>query len=126
MAESQHTQTHPKKVVLPYVGAVNPKADPFIQALQRERLDMLESFKAALEAAGAAYIDGANMHNQLPAKFTWRFLSISARSPEAKPIVIYVNASSEHEARDTMPGVRLIFSARLPFHAFQALEARYV
>lgn len=59
-------------------------------------------------------------------EFTWRFLSVSARSPEAKPIVIYVNASSEHEARDTMPGVHLIFAARLPFHAFQFLEAGHV
>lgn len=42
-------------VILPYVGAVNPKADPFIQALPRERLDMLEQFKSALDAAGIAY-----------------------------------------------------------------------
>jgi hypothetical protein len=27
------------------------------------------------------------------------------RYPTAKPLVIYVNASSEQEARDTMPGV---------------------
>lgn len=65
-------------------------------------------------------------HTQTRPEFTWRFLSVSARFPEAKPIVIYVNASSEHEARDTMPGVHLIFAARLPFHAFQFLEAGHV
>lgn len=58
-------------------------------------------------------------------EFTWRFLSASERYPTAKPLVIYVNASSEQEARDTMPGVNLIFAARLPFHAFQAMEVRH-
>lgn len=67
-----------------------------------------------------------SQHTQTRPEFTWRFLSVSGRSPEAKPIVIYVNASSEHEARDTMPGVHLIFAARLPFHAFQFLEAGHV
>ncbi|MFM4059958.1 host cell division inhibitor Icd-like protein, partial [Klebsiella variicola] len=37
-----------------------------------------------------------------------------------------VNASSEQEARDTMPGASLIFAARLPFHAFQVMEVRHV
>ncbi|WP_407296619.1 host cell division inhibitor Icd-like protein [Klebsiella quasipneumoniae] len=41
-----------------------------------------------------------------------------ATIPLTKP-----NASSEQEARDTMPGVTLIFAARLPFHAFQVMEA---
>lgn len=67
-----------------------------------------------------------SQHTQSRPEFTWRFLSVSARSPEAKPIVIYVNASSEHEARDTMPGVHLIFAARLPFHAFQVLGVHHV
>lgn len=58
-------------------------------------------------------------------EFTWRFLSASERYPTAKPLVIYVNASSEQEARDTMPGVNLIFAARLPFHAFQLMEVRH-
>ena len=49
----------------------------------------------------------------------------SERYPTAKPLVIYVNASSEQEARDTMPGVNLIFAARLPFHAFQLMEVRH-
>ncbi len=64
-----------------------------------------------------------SQHTQTHPKFTWRFLSISERSPVARPLVIYVNASSEQEARDTMPGVTLIFAARLPFHAFQVMEA---
>ncbi|WP_331850688.1 host cell division inhibitor Icd-like protein [Raoultella scottii] len=65
-------------------------------------------------------------HTQTHPKFTWCFLSTSERYPTAKPLVIYVNASSEQEARDTMPGVNLIFAARLPFHAFQAMEVRHV
>ncbi|EMJ5896626.1 host cell division inhibitor Icd-like protein [Klebsiella pneumoniae] len=65
-------------------------------------------------------------HTQTRPEFTWRFLSASERYPTAKPLVIYVNASSEREARDTMPGVTLIFAARLPFHAFQMLEVRHV
>ncbi len=47
-------------------------------------------------------------HTQTRPEFTWRFLSASERYPTAKPLVIYVNASSEQEARDTMPGVNLI------------------
>lgn len=58
-------------------------------------------------------------------EFTWRFLSASEHYPTAKPLVIYVNASSEQEARETMPGVNLIFAARLPFHAFQVMEVRH-
>lgn len=64
-------------------------------------------------------------HTQTRPEFTWRFLSASERYPTAKPLVIYVNASSEQEARDTMPGVNLIFAARLPFHAFQVMEVRH-
>lgn len=64
-------------------------------------------------------------HTQTHPKFTWRFLSISERSPVARPLVIYVNASSEQEARDTMPGVSLILDSRLPYHAFQAMEVRH-
>ena len=44
-------------------------------------------------------------HTQTRPEFTWRFLSASERYPNAKPLVIYVNASSEQEARDSMPGV---------------------
>ena len=64
-------------------------------------------------------------HTQTHPEFTWRFLSTSERNPTAKPLVIYVNASSEQEARDTMPGVTLIFAARLPFHAFQVMEVNH-
>lgn len=67
-----------------------------------------------------------NQSTQTRPEFTWRFLSTSERYPTAKPLVIYVNASSEQEARDTMPGVPLIFAARLPFHAFQIMEVRHV
>ncbi|HBX6031549.1 TPA: host cell division inhibitor Icd-like protein [Klebsiella pneumoniae] len=66
-----------------------------------------------------------NQSTQTRPEFTWRFLSASERYPTAKPLVIYVNASSEREARDTMPGVTLIFAARLPFHAFQIMEVRH-
>jgi len=66
-----------------------------------------------------------NQSTQTRPKFTWRFLSTSERYPTAKPLVIYVNASSEQEARDTMPGVTLVFAARLPFHAFQSMEVRH-
>ncbi|HCM9417769.1 TPA: host cell division inhibitor Icd-like protein [Enterobacter hormaechei subsp. xiangfangensis] len=55
-------------------------------------------------------------------EFTWRFLSASEHYPTAKPLVIYVNASSEQEARETMPGVNLIFAARLPFHDLRVVE----
>lgn len=65
-------------------------------------------------------------HTQTRPEFTWRFLSASERYPTAKPLVIYVNASSEQEARDTMPGVNLIFAARLPFHDFRVVEVCHV
>ncbi|WP_227544404.1 host cell division inhibitor Icd-like protein [Raoultella terrigena] len=67
-----------------------------------------------------------SQHTQTHPEFTWRFLSTSERYPAAKPLVIYVNASSEQEARNTMPGVNLIFAARLPFHALQVMEVRHV
>ncbi|MDM3311079.1 host cell division inhibitor Icd-like protein [Citrobacter sp. Cb223] len=66
-----------------------------------------------------------SQHTQTRPEFTWRFLSTSERYPTAKPLVIYVNASSEQEARDTMPGVNLVFAARLPYHTFQVLEVRH-
>ncbi|WP_370939821.1 host cell division inhibitor Icd-like protein [Enterobacter hormaechei] len=66
-----------------------------------------------------------NQSTQTRPEFTWRFISASERYPTAKPLVIYVNASSEQEARNTMPGVNLIFAARLPFHAFQVMEVRH-
>ncbi|CAK9884228.1 MAG: hypothetical protein XXXJIFNMEKO3_00610 [Candidatus Erwinia impunctatus] len=64
-----------------------------------------------------------NHSNQTRPKFTWRFLSVSTRHPESSPTVIYVNASSEQEARDIMPSTALIFAARLPFHAFNLITA---
>ncbi len=39
-----------------------------------------------------------HQHTQTHPEFTWRFLSTSERYPTAKPLVIYVNASSEQEA----------------------------
>lgn len=66
-----------------------------------------------------------NNSTQTRPEFTWRFLSASERYPTVKPLVIYVNASSEQEARDTMPGVNLIFAARLPFHDFRVVEVRH-
>ncbi|WP_259224286.1 MULTISPECIES: host cell division inhibitor Icd-like protein [Raoultella] len=66
-----------------------------------------------------------NQSTQTRPEFTWRFLSTSERYPNAKPLVIYVNASSEQEACNTMPGVNLIFAARLPFHAFQVMEVNH-
>lgn len=59
-------------------------------------------------------------HTQTHPKFTWRFLSISERLPYAKSLVIYVNASSEHYA-----GGKPLFAARLPFHAFQAMDVHH-
>lgn len=63
-------------------------------------------------------------HTQTHPKFTWRFISIAEHCPTTKPLVIYVNAPSEQEARSTMPGVNLIFAARLPFHALQVTRGR--
>lgn len=64
-------------------------------------------------------------HTQTRPEFTWRFLSAYERYPTAKPLVIHVNASSEQEARETMPGVNLIFAARLPFHDCRVVEVRH-
>ncbi|AWS81335.1 host cell division inhibitor Icd-like protein [Enterobacter hormaechei] len=69
-----------------------------------------------------AYIMACIQHTQTRPEFTWRFLSASEHYPTAKPLVIYVNASSEQEARETMPGVNLIFAARLPFHDLRVVE----
>lgn len=84
---------------------------------------------SSTEASNHNVIGANNMadlqHTQTRPEFTWRFLSASERYPNAKPLVIYLNASSEQEARDSMPGVNLIFAARLPFHAFQAMEVRH-
>lgn len=66
-----------------------------------------------------------NQSTQTRPEFTWRFLSVSTRFPKAKPILVYINASSEQEARGTLPGVHLIFVARLPFHAFKVVERRH-
>lgn len=56
-----HTQTHPKKVVLPYVrrysAEVQAALDPFVLVLYRERREMLQRFKQALEAAGVEYVE---------------------------------------------------------------------
>ncbi|MBZ7221840.1 host cell division inhibitor Icd-like protein [Klebsiella michiganensis] len=65
-----------------------------------------------------------SQHTQTHPEFTWRFISTSERSPAAKPLVIYINASSEQKARSAMPGVNLIFAARLPFHALQVTGGR--
>ena len=57
-------------------------------------------------------------------EFTWRFLSASERYPTAKPLVIYVNASSEQEARNTMPGVNLFSlhaSHSMPFRLWMCI-----
>ncbi|MCK7140591.1 host cell division inhibitor Icd-like protein [Enterobacter kobei] len=81
--------------------------------------------RASYHNVTEAYIMACIQHTQTRPEFTWRFISASERYPTAKPLVIYVNASSEQEARDTMPGVNLIFAARLPFHAFQAMEVRH-
>lgn len=58
MADIQSTKISAKNVViLPHVGALDTKANPFTQALQRERLDMVNLFKAALDTAGVEYTD---------------------------------------------------------------------
>lgn len=49
-------------------------------------------------------------------KFTWRFLAVPIIAPNAKPIVLYTNATSEQGARDNCPGWLLFFAARLPLH----------
>lgn len=58
MANTQSTKNPSKNVViLPPVGAFDSKANPFTQALHRERAGMLELFKQALNAAGVEYTD---------------------------------------------------------------------
>lgn len=64
-----------------------------------------------------------SQHTQTHPEFTWRFLFV--RSPETKPIVVYVNAINEREARSAIPGDHLIFAARLPFHPFCLSGVRY-
>lgn len=64
-----------------------------------------------------------SQHTQTHPKFTWRFISVSVRYPSARRLVIYINAPTEQEARESMPGANLIFTARLPFRSFELLEA---
>lgn len=62
MANTQSTKNPSKNVViLPHVGDMDAKANPFTQALQRERLDMLDLFKSALDAADVEYA----VHDQI-------------------------------------------------------------
>jgi hypothetical protein len=49
-----------------------------------------------------------NQSTQTRPEFTWRFLSASERYPTAKPLVIYVNASSER--KPAMPARNFILS----------------
>lgn len=46
--------------------------------------------------------------------FTWRFFAVPVSHPEARPIVLYTNAHTEAEARQSLPGWLLFFAARLP------------
>nr|WP_313958368.1 host cell division inhibitor Icd-like protein [Citrobacter sp. Marseille-Q6884] len=57
-----------------------------------------------------------NHSTQTRPKFTWRFLAVPIIAPNAKPIVLYTNATSEQRARDNCPGWLLFFAARLPLH----------
>lgn len=54
------TQLHPVKVILPHVRRipddVQANFDPFLLALYRERREMLQRFKQALDAAGVEYV----------------------------------------------------------------------
>ncbi len=80
MAETQHTQTHPKKVVLPHVrrysAEVEATLDPFVLALYRERQEMLQRFKNALIAAGVEfYVEEESQKNSLG--YSWRPTLIS-------------------------------------------------
>ena len=52
-----------------------------------------------------------SQHTQTHPKFTWRFLSASERYPTAKPLVIYVNASSEQESRRILARDHVCFFA---------------
>lgn len=125
MAGSQHTQTHPKfqyffdalkrNDMAAGVARISVEADSLVEARQKIKKDYVAAFTRGRKSAQPSRL-----------KFTWCFLSISERFPDAKPLVIYINASSEKEARGAMPGVNLIFAARLPFHAFQAMEVRHV
>ncbi|MGU9774818.1 hypothetical protein ACV3J7_00130 [Salmonella enterica] len=51
----------PQKVILPYVRRLSEEAqshlDPFCLALYRERREMLQRFKDALNAAGVEYVE---------------------------------------------------------------------
>lgn len=52
---------------------------------------------------------GRDLHN--PNKFTWRFLALST----AKPRLITIEATTEHEARQQSPaGCVMVFAGRLP------------
>lgn len=59
-------------------------------------------------------------HTQNHPKFTWRFLTVSRSG--ARPIKIYINASTEEEARHNLPECILYFSARLPLHSFEIIK----
>ncbi|WP_434666508.1 host cell division inhibitor Icd-like protein [Klebsiella sp. B345] len=124
MADQQHTQTRPKyQYLFTALERDNMAGESVLVSVAAETL---YEAKAKLKAQYTAIF----YRNRQPVdadskKFTWRFLSISERSPVAKPLVIYVNASSEQEARDTMPGVSLILDSRLPYHAFQVMEVRH-
>ncbi|EGB0929065.1 hypothetical protein H6Y00_004560 [Escherichia coli] len=52
---------NPEKVILPYVRRYSAETestlDPFVLALYRERREMLQRFKQALEAAGVEYVE---------------------------------------------------------------------
>lgn len=52
---------HPSKVILPYVRRKSAEElsylDPFLLALYRERREMLQRFKQALDAAGVEYME---------------------------------------------------------------------
>lgn len=57
--------SHPEnRVTLPHVRRLSPEAqaslDPFLLALYRERREMLQRFKGALDAAGVEYYEEAN------------------------------------------------------------------
>ncbi|ELU4452029.1 hypothetical protein ACSRCJ_20660 [Salmonella enterica] len=51
----------PEKVILPYVrrysSEIEATLDPFVLVLYRERREMLQRFKQALEAAGVEYVE---------------------------------------------------------------------
>lgn len=125
MADQQHTQTRPKYQYL--FTALERDSMAGESVLVSVVAETLYEAKAKLKVQYTAIF----YRNRQPVdadsiKFTWRFLSFSERFPDARPLVIYVNAPSEQEARDTMPGVSLILDSRLPYHAFQAMEVRHV